>query len=260
MSSLEGGAGARHTLHGLLACTQCVYSVLRWRLFHFIVTVQLKMGVLHHVVLIVTVISRTANSQTPCELVLTVLMDLIFYNTLLPLSDPYCTPVCGNPSDNMPVTFGCQVPVGTEKCSDLNVWLVNKTAVNASSPRYSITNHCSDGHLTTSLTFFMNESNYGCYRCANTTTFQIIMVELTLTCYEPICIGTGCNSSSPFTTHTLFSPCVLLMAVLVVCCVALFAFTVSYHNHWIIGANQQKHAPHYYKLNEGKAFIKSDFI
>ena len=156
----------------------------------------------------------------------------------------------------MPVTFGCQVPVGTEKCSDLNVWLVNKTAVNASSPRYAITNRCSNGHLTTSLTFFMNESNYGCYRCANTTTFQIIMVELTLTCYEPICIGTGCNSSSPFTTHTLFSPCVLLMAVFVVCFVALFACTISYRKHWIIGANQQKYAPHYYKLDGGQNIHK----
>ena len=166
----------------------------------------------------------------------------------------------------MPVTFGCQVPVGTEKCSDLNVWLVNKTAVNASSPRYSITNQCSGGRLTTSLTFFMNESNYGCYQCANTTTFTMT-INLAkqslpfLTCYEPVCIGTGCNSSSPstqlWTTHTLFSPCVLLMAVLVVCCVALFACTVSYHNRRIIGANQQKYAPRYYKLDEEQSIHKN---
>ena len=137
---------------------------------------------------------------------------------------------------------------------------MNKTAVNASSPRYSITNQCSNGRLTTSLTFAMNESNYGCYRCGNTSTFQMTVVEQTITCYEPVCIGTGCNSLSPstqpWTTHTLFSPCVLLMAVLVVCCVALFACTVSYRNHQIIGANQKKYSPHYYKLDGRQSIYK----
>ena len=46
------------------------------------------------------------------------------------------------------------------------------------------------------------------------------------------------------------------MAVLVVCCVALFAYTVSYRNHRIIGANQQKYAPRYYKLDEEQSIHK----
>ena len=263
MSNFKGGAGARtHCMACLFACTQ---SVLRWWLFHFTVTVQLKMGVLHHVILIVTVFSSATNAQTPCETKYNWLCRWTQYFTPsppppAPLSDPYCSPACGSPTDRTPVTFGCQVSVETDKCSDLNVWLVNKTAVNASSPRYSITNQCSGGRLTTSLTFAMNESNYGCYRCGDTSTFTMTVIEQTITCYEPVCIGTGCNLSSPstqpWTTLTFFSPCVLLMAVFVVCCVALFACTVSYRNHWVIGANQQKYSPCYYKIDGGQSIHK----
>ena len=51
------------TLDCLLARLSCPLLAA----FHFTVSVQLKMGVLHHVILIVTVFSSATNAQTPCE-------------------------------------------------------------------------------------------------------------------------------------------------------------------------------------------------
>ena len=112
-----------------------------------------------------------------------------------------CSPVCSNPSPNISdqtvTTLSCQVTATTVKdCSTYQFWSVNNTLISLSSRHYKLFNKCSEKTVTASVQFALNSSYNGCYHCGSTTVLEMQLGEQTIPCYEPLCIGVGCNSKN----------------------------------------------------------------